>query len=306
MFAALDGAGRSAADVIPLLIAMAIGSAVIWLVVTGLSLYALRAARPLWSERAGFWLITVGGVVVPTLVLAALLAFGMPSLARQLDTSRPADLRLSIVGEQWWWRVRYELPAGGHVDLANEVRLPRGRVAAVTLTSDNVIHSFWIPSLAGKVDMIPGRVTSVMLEPTVAGSYRGVCAEYCGASHARMAFVVEVMEPADFDRWLKNESQPATAPAAEVAAGAGAFIRNGCGACHAIRGTPANATIGPDLTHLGGRRSVAAATVPNEIDQLARWIAEPDHLKPGALMPPFRMLPANELRAMAAYLRSLQ
>ena len=306
MFAALDGAGRSAADVIPLLIAMAIGSAVIWLVVTGLSLYALRTVRPLWSERAGFWLITVGGVAVPTVVLAVLLAFGMPSLARQLDTTREVHLRLSVVGEQWWWRVRYELPGGGQVDLANEIRLPRGRVAAVTLASDNVIHSFWVPSLAGKVDMIPGRTTSLMLEPTVAGSYRGVCAEYCGASHARMAFVVEVMEPADFDRWLENEAQPAAAPAAEVAAGAGAFIRNGCGACHAIRGTPAIATIGPDLTHLGGRRTVAAATVPNDIDQIARWIAEPDHLKPGVLMPPFRMLPANELRDIAAYLRSLQ
>ena len=303
MFAALDGAGRSAADVIPLLIAMSIGSAVIWLVVTGLTLYALRAARPLWSERAGFWLITVGGVVVPTLVLATLLASGMPSLALQLDTSRPVELRLAVVGEQWWWRVRYELPGGGHVDLANEIRLPRGRVAAVTLTSDNVIHSFWIPSLAGKVDMIPGRLTSLMLEPTVTGSYRGVCAEYCGASHARMAFAVEVMEPADFDRWLQNESRPAAAPASD---GAGAFIRHGCGACHAIRGTPAIATIGPDLTHVGSRRSVAAATLPNEIDQIARWLAEPDHVKPGVLMPPFRMLPVNELHAIAAYLRSLQ
>jgi cytochrome c oxidase subunit 2 len=306
VFAALDGAGRSAAEVIPLLIAMAIGSTLIWLVVTGLSLYALRAVRPLWTERAGFWLITLGGVVVPTVVLAVLLAFGMPSLARQLDTSRTADLRLSVVGEQWWWRVRYELPGGGHVDLANEVRLPRGRVAAVTLASDNVIHSVWIPSLAGKVDMIPGRLTSVMLEPTVAGSYRGVCAEYCGASHARMAFVVEVMEPADFDRWLENESRPAAAPASDVAEGADAFIRHGCAACHAIRGTTAIATIGPDLTHLGSRRSVAAATLPNDIEQIARWLAEPDHVKPGALMPPFRMLPVNELRAIAAYLRSLQ
>lgn len=306
MFAALDGAGRSAADVIPLLIAMAIGSAVIWLVVTGLALHAVQAGRPLWSERAGFWLITVGGVVVPTVVLAALLAFGMPSLARQLDTTRQADLRLSVVGEQWWWRVRYELPGGGQVELANEIRLPRGRAAAVTLASDNVIHSFWVPSLAGKVDMIPGRITGLMLEPTVTGSYRGVCAEYCGASHARMAFVVEVMEPAEFDRWLENESRAAAAPAADVAAGAGAFIRNGCGACHAIRGTPSMATIGPDLTHLGSRRSVAAATLPNDIDQIARWIGEPDHVKPGALMPPFRMLPANERRAIAAYLRSLQ
>jgi cytochrome c oxidase subunit 2 len=306
VFAALDGAGRSAADVIPLLTAMVIGSAVIWLVVTGLSLHALRSARPLWSERAGFWLIAVGGVAVPTVVLAALLAFGMPSLARQLDAARAPDLRLSVVGEQWWWRVRYELAGGGHVDLANEIRLPRGRAAAVSLASDNVIHSFWIPSLAGKVDMIPGRITRLMLEPTVAGSFRGVCAEYCGASHARMAFVVEVMEPDDFDRWLANESRPAAAPAPAVADGARAFLRNGCGACHAVRGTEAAATIGPDLTHLGSRRSIAAATLPNDIDPIASWIAEPDHVKPGALMPPFRMLQVDELRAIAAYLRSLQ
>ena len=285
---------------------MVAGSAVIWLIVTGLSLQGLRARRPQWSERAGFWLIVLGGVVIPTAMLAGLLAFGLPSLARQLDGARPADLRLTVVGEQWWWRVRYELPGGGHVDLANEIRLPRGRVAAVTLASDNVIHSFWIPSLAGKVDMIPGRTTSLLLEPTVEGSYRGLCAEYCGESHARMAFAVEVIEPLAFDRWLMHESQPAAAPAAELGVGAQAFVKNGCGACHAIRGTAAVATIGPDLTHVGGRRSIAAATLPNQSEAIARFIAEPAHFKPGARMPPFRMLPADDLRAIADYLRSLQ
>jgi cytochrome c oxidase subunit II len=306
VFAALDGAGRSAADVISLLTVMVAGSAVIWLIVTGLSLHGLRASRRQWTERAGFWLIAIGGVAVPTVVLAGLLAFGMPSLARQLDRGRPADLRLTVVGEQWWWRVRYELPGGGQVDLANEVRLPRGRVALVTLASDNVIHSFWIPSLAGKVDMIPGRTTSLLLEPTMEGSYRGLCAEYCGESHARMAFAVEVMEPLAFDRWLMHESQPAATAAAELDTGARAFAANGCGACHTIRGTAAMATIGPDLTHVGGRRTIAAATLPNQSDAIARWIAEPDHFKPGARMPPFRMLPADDLRAIAEYLRSLQ
>jgi cytochrome c oxidase subunit 2 len=301
VFAALEGAGRDAAQVIPLFAVMAIGSAVIWLVVTALALHGARGGRARWSERAGLWLIAVGGFVVPALVLAALLAYGMPTLARQLDDDRIAAVRLTVAGEQWWWRVRYELPGGGHVDLANEIRLPRDRVAAVTLTSTNVIHSFWIPPLAGKMDMIPGRVTRLMLEPTAVGTYRGVCAEYCGASHARMAFAVEVMEPEAFDRWLLAQAGPAA-----TGAGASAFIANGCGACHAIRGTPAAGVIGPDLTHVGGRLGLAAASLPNTEDDLARWIARPDHVKPGVLMPPFGMLAQDEVRAMAVYLRALQ
>lgn len=176
MFAALEGAGRDAAEVIPLFMVMTVGSAVIWLIVTLLALHGARRGRGRWSERGGLWLIAIGGFAVPAVVLAALLAYGMPTLARQLDGNRAAEVRLTVTGEQWWWRVRYELPAGGHVDLANEVRLPRGRVAEVILTSANVIHSFWIPPLAGKMDMIPGRVTRIMLEPIRTGTYRGVCA----------------------------------------------------------------------------------------------------------------------------------
>lgn len=305
MFAALEGAGRDAAEVIPLFMVMTVGSAVIWLIVTLLALHGARRGRGRWSERGGLWLIAIGGFAVPAVVLAALLAYGMPTLARQLDGNRAAEVRLTVTGEQWWWRVRYELPAGGHVDLANEVRLPRGRVAEVILTSANVIHSFWIPPLAGKMDMIPGRVTRIMLEPIRTGTYRGVCAEYCGASHARMAFAVEVMEPDAYDRWLLAQAEP-SAPAAAASAGAAAFAANGCGACHAIRGTAAAGVIGPDLTHVGSRIGIAAASLPNSEGDLLRWIARPDHVKPGALMPPFGMLPRDDLQAMAAYLRSLQ
>jgi cytochrome c oxidase subunit 2 len=155
------------------------------------------------------------------------------------------------------------------------------------------------------MDMIPGRITRLMLEPTEIGTYRGVCAEYCGASHARMAFAVDVMEPDDFDRWLLAQTQPSVS-AAGANAGATAFIANGCAACHAVRGTAAAGTIGPDLTHVGSRLSIAAASLSNAEADLARWIARPDHVKPGALMPPFGMLPAGDLQAMAAYLRSLQ
>jgi cytochrome c oxidase subunit II len=326
---ALRAAGRDAAEVANLFWVMAAGAAVIWLVTTALSLYATRSHRAPWSERAGLILIAVGGGVVPVVVLAALFAFGLPSLARQRAGAENATTRITVIGEQWWWRVQYELPDGTRVELANEVRLPRDRVTAVTLTSTNVIHSFWVPALAGKVDMTPGRVTHLTLEPTVAGTYRGVCAEYCGASHARMGFDVEVMEPAEFDRWLNEEARPAFAtgrlnsvpgtdlnpadgagrlnsvPGTELD-GARAFDRNGCAACHSVRGTAAIATIGPDLTHVGRRRRIAAASLPNQPDELVRFLARPDHIKPGILMPAFAMLPAGELRAIAAYLQSLQ
>ena len=306
MFDALSSAGRDADDIARLFWVMASGAAVIWLIFTGLALHARRSRRSPWSERAGLQLIAIGGAVVPAVVLAALFAYGMPTLVRQLDTGAEASVRVTVVGEQWWWRVRYELPGGRHVDLANEVRLPRGLTTAVTLTSTNVIHSFWVPALAGKVDMTPGRVTHLTLEPTTTGRYRGACAEYCGASHARMAFVVEVMEPDAFEHWLAAQALPATPAASDVAAGATAFLRNGCGACHSIRGSPAVATIGPDLTHIASRHSIAAASLPNQPDAIVRWIARPDHIKPGALMPPFGALPPAELGAIAAYLRSLQ
>ena len=302
VFAALEGAGRDAAATLPLFVIMTAGSALIWLVVTLFALHAMRHRRSAWSERAGIWLIVVGGCAVPGVLLAALLAYGMPVLARQLD-DRPSGVRLTIVGEQWWWRVRYELPGGGHADLANEVRLPRDRVAEVTLTSSNVIHSFWVPALAGKMDMIPGRTTRLYLEPTRAGTYRGVCAEYCGAAHARMALAVEVMEPDAFDRWLLAQAAPAVVTGG---AGANAVIANGCGACHAIRGTAAAGTIGPDLTHVGGRHGLAAASLPNSEVGLVRWMTDPDGIKPGALMPPFGMMSAEQLQTMAAYLHSLR
>ncbi len=303
MFDVLRSAGRDAAEIADLFWVMTAGGAVIWLAVTAIALHASRARGSRWSERDGLRLILIGGCVVPALVLAALLAYGMPALARQRALVADPAVRVTIVGEQWWWRVRYDAPGGVSVELANEIRLPRDRVTEVTLTSTNVIHAFWIPALAGKVDLIPGRITRLTLEPTIAGTYRGWCAEYCGASHARMALVAEVMTPDAFDRWLTEQAQSAVAVAG---AGAEAFFTNGCAACHAIRGTPAVATIGPDLTHVGSRRSIAAGTLPNDVESLMRFVAHPDRIKPGALMPPFAALPDEEQRRIAEYLRTLQ
>ncbi len=303
MWSTLEPAGRSAAEVATLLAIMTVGAAVVWLAVTWLALHATRARRGNWSERAGLWLIVGGGVALPLVVLSALLIVGMPELSRQLAAAPAGTLRVHVSGEQWWWRIRYEQPGAAFLALANELRLPRGQTIEVVLTSSDVIHSFWIPPLAGKVDMIPGRVTRLILEPDRTGSFRGVCAEYCGASHARMGFAVEVMEPDAFASWLSAQAQPARA---FDTPGARAYASSGCAACHTVRGTGADSSIGPDLTHVGSRLTLAAGALPNTLENLERWVANPAAFKPGSLMPPFGGLPPGELKAIAAYLKDLQ
>jgi cytochrome c oxidase subunit 2 len=303
MWSTLASAGRDAAEVAGLLGIMAVVATAIWLSFTLLAVHAARSERAQWSERTGLWLIVGGGVVLPLVVLSALLAVGLPALARQLKAAPPGALRVHVSGEQWWWRVTYEQPDAPSIELANELRLPRGQTVEMILTSVDVIHSFWVPSLAGKMDMIPGRVTRLTLEPEHAGFYRGVCAEYCGASHARMGFAVEVMEPQAFADWIAAQARPARAG---EGAGPGVFASSGCAACHAVRGTDATATIGPDLTHMGSRLTIAAGALPNTIADLERWLADPAAIKPGALMPPFGSLAPAELRALAVYLKELQ
>jgi cytochrome c oxidase subunit II len=302
MWSTLAPAGQDAAEVSRLFWIMLSGGAVIWSLVAGLLIYANWRRRALWSARRGVWLIVVGGVAVPSVVLAALLAYGMPVLAGQQAAAAAGSLRVHVSGEQWWWRIRYELADGAFLEVANELRLPLGQVTEVVLTSADVIHSFWVPSLAGKVDMIPGRLTRLTLEPTRAGRFRGVCAEYCGASHARMAFAVDVVEPADFAAWLAAQARPSLPDEA----GPALFSAAGCASCHTIRGTSAAATIGPDLTHVGSRFAIGAGALPNTRDNLARWIADPHAIKPEVLMPPFRGLSQDDLGALASYLRELR
>jgi cytochrome c oxidase subunit 2 len=303
MWSTLEAAGRGAAEVAGLLGIMTVVAAIVWVLVTLLALHALRANRSRWSDRAGLRLIVGGGVALPLVVLSALMFAGMPLLSRQLKAAPSGGLRIHVSGEQWWWRVRYETPGTQPIELANELRLPRGQIIEVVLTSVDVIHSFWVPSLAGKVDMIPGRMTRLLLEPHRAGVFRGVCAEYCGASHARMGFAVEVMEPGAFAEWLAAQARPATA---SESGGSRAFASSGCAACHAVRGTDAIGSIGPDLTHVGSRMTIAGGVLPNTTEDLERFIANPAAIKPGALMPPFGSLPPAELRALAAYLKDLQ
>jgi cytochrome c oxidase subunit II len=304
---ALEPAGREAARIADLFRWMTVGAVVIWLLVIGLTLYCVRARPEAPGRRRTNFLIIGGGVVIPTAVLTALLIYGLIPLPTLLAPAPEGSLRIAVSGEQWWWRVNYLPPGGEPVALANEIRLPVGEPVEFHLESPDVIHSFWIPPLGGKVDMIPGRRTRLTLEPARTGVFRGACAEYCGTSHALMNFPVVVLEKPEFARWLEHQRAPARAPAGPLAArGQELFLANGCGACHTIRGTQAGGVIGPDLTHVGGRLSLGAGTLRNEPDDFVRWIAHTQNVKPGVLMPAFGMLPPDELAALAAYLDGLQ
>lgn len=267
------------------------------------AVYATRSSSGGLDERLAKRFILWGGVAFPTVVLTALLIYGL----RLMPVLRASGegLTIAVAGEQFWWRVTYQPKDGPPVRSANEVRVPVGERVAFALTSPDVIHSFWNPSLGGKVDMIPGRENRLVLKAEKAGVYRGVCAEFCGASHALMAFPVIAMEKPDFDAWLSGQSRPA-AEAAETAQGKTLFLQNGCGACHAVAGTEARGEVGPDLTRFGERATIGAGTLPNEPEQIARFIRETDTVKPRVKMPAYPALPREDLLAIAGYLGSLK
>ncbi|GGE22276.1 cytochrome c oxidase subunit II [Polymorphobacter glacialis] len=275
-------------------------SIVVWLAVIGVAIYAMRRNRDIASDHTGLWLILGGGVIIPTVVLSVLLVWSLGVMPTLREPSRPPALVVEISAERFWWRVRYR-DANLVVDSANELRLPLGEPVEIILTSPDVIHSFWVPNLAGKMDAIPGRTTRLLLEPERVGRFRGQCAEFCGTSHAQMAFAVEVMPRAGFDRWIAAEARPAV-----PLAGAVLFETHGCGACHMIRGTAARGTAGPDLTHVGSRRTIAAAALPMREADLIRWIAHTEDVKPEVNMPSFAMLPRRDIEALATYLLALK
>jgi cytochrome c oxidase subunit 2 len=300
---ALTVFGEEAATVRHLTIVMLIGAIVIAAGVAALMIAAVRAPEGRLTLSGGMRLIGWAGGVVPVVVLLGLLLYSLPAM-RPLPVAN-GDLRIAVEGEQFWWRVRYQPPGAPPLVTANEIRIPVGRTVQFDLTAGDVIHSFWIPGLAGKMDMIPGRTNRLIVRATKPGRFRGVCTEFCGLSHALMAFDVVAMEPAAFDAWLANERRPA-APAPDTAAGARAFAANGCAGCHAIAGTPAVGQIGPDLTHLGSRSSLGAGTQPMTRAALVRFITDAPAVKPGARMPAYPQMSSNDAQAIAAYLESLK
>lgn len=307
---ALQPAGVEAAEVATLFWIMLAAGTLIWtltLVAAWYAAYGRKHDPDAGADRRPLLLIAGGGVVIPTVLLGALLWRGLSQLDSGLRPVQP-DLRIAVTGERFWWRVQYLDSSGNHtapVTLANELRIPVGQRTELRLSSPEVIHSLWIPSLAGKVDMMPGRETRMILEPTRTGRFRGICAEYCGTGHANMMFTVDVL-PADvFDQWLRAQSQPALASTATTRGGE-LFASNGCPACHSIRGTGAKGVIGPDLTHVGSRPTLAAMALPMNAENQQRWIHDSVSIKPGSLMPGFQMIPDEELRLISDYLMSLK
>ncbi|MEX0807175.1 MAG: cytochrome c oxidase subunit II [Dongiaceae bacterium] len=299
-------AGTDAAAIAQLSWVLFVGGGLVFAVVMGLTAIASLGAerrRRFLSERK---FIVIAGAILPAIVLTALLVYGLTLTGTRIAIAEADALRIEVTGEQWWWRVRYP-DSGGDIITANEIRIPADRPIELTLLSADVIHSFWVPNLAGKIDMIPGTVNRLTLRATQPGEYRGQCAEFCGGPHALMAFHVVALEPAAFDIWLAAQREPAASPETALQQeGADLFVASGCGGCHSIRGTAAIGTIGPDLTHVGGRLTIAAATLPADAASFARWIRDNQYIKPNNLMPPFGTLSDDELAALGAYLEHLK
>jgi cytochrome c oxidase subunit 2 len=245
------------------------------------------------------------GIVIPLVVLLVLFATSdiyaiRFSAAPARSTTRAT---VQIVGHEWWWEVRYP---GTQAVTANEVHIPARTRVQVIATTDDVIHSLWVPRLARKIDMVPGRENRILMEASQPGTYLGQCSEFCGLQHAHMRLTVVAEPPSAFGTWLANMSRPATVAAGGAAhEGQALFFSRGCAGCHQLRGSGANATVGPDLTHLATRSTLAALTVRNRPEQLAAWIRSPQSFKPGARMPDLGLSPA-EARTLANFLDSLR
>jgi cytochrome c oxidase subunit 2 len=234
-----------------------------------------------------------------------LLIIGIPTLRiifRTQEAPAATALRVDVAGKQWWWEFRYP---DLNVTTANELHLPVGQTVAFHLNAPDVIHSFWIPQLGGKRDVVPHRVNQLTLTPTTPGEYVGQCAEFCGTSHANMRFRVIVQAREEFDRWVRGQQAPPPAPTEALAQqGQTLFSQSACVGCHTIAGV-SGGQIGPNLSHFGSRKTLAANMMPNSPDNVARWIENPDHMKPGARMPNLGMS-AEQSKAIAAYLLSLK
>jgi cytochrome c oxidase subunit 2 len=301
----LDPAGPYAGPVTTLAWGLLIGGGIVLLIVLialGVALWGKPGLRQRLGGDKAIW---IGGVGFPVVVLTALLVWGLWLTASlQATAPRPGEMRVRVTGEMWWWRVAY-LGEGGRavINDANELHIPIGRPVLLDLQSADVIHSFWVPRLAGKLDMIPGRTNLLRIQADRPGTYGGQCAEYCGGPHALMGFVVVAHEPEAFARWQAARLAP---PVPHLGRGAELFVSSGCAACHTVRGTAANGIAGPDLSHVGSRRTLGAGILPNGHAALAGWVRGSQALKPGNRMPSYPQLPPADLAALASYLDGLK
>lgn len=286
-------------------------ASVVVIVIAGLLIAGLLRRRheggDLMRTGGGLSWIMIGGIAVPGLILLGVLFFAMSTLAADTAPASKPAVTVQVIGHRWWWEVRYPGSSPGDLFVtANEIHIPTGQPVRLELTTADVIHSFWIPQLAGKMDLIPGQRNVTWIEADSAGTYWGHCGEYCGMQHANMMMSLTAEPPDRFTRWLAAQRAPAAEPDDQASiAGLQVFERSACALCHTIRGTGAGGAIGPDLTHVGSRQTIAAGTIPNRRGYLAGWIANPQGIKPGVAMPAVPLSP-GELNAVVTYLQSLK
>jgi|SRR5581483_2432923 len=282
--------------------------AVAWgglLLVVALLFAAWKRRQTRGGDRFGTWMVGGAGIAMPIGVVAALFFFSDVFLIR--DTQAPAAsetrLTVTVIGHQWFWEARYP---GTRAVVADEIHIPTRTPVNLQVRTVDVIHSFWVPELNRKIDVIPGRTNRILLETDRPGTYRGQCAEFCGLQHAHMAFLLIAQPPAQFRAWLARQAKPARRPTtAAQRDGRRVFLEGPCASCHTLRGTPADGVVGPDLTHLASRSTLAGLVLPNRKGYLAGWIVDSQHIKPGNQMPDVQ-LSGPQLTDLLAYLESLR
>ncbi len=306
---ALQPSGAAAREVAYLWWAMFWAGTAIFLLVLGLLLYASFQAPERRWRIAPVKMIVAGGVVLPIVALSILLVFGLRA-GSGVSADLPENaISIRVTAHQWWWDIEYvdHRDPSRNFTTANELYLPVNQPVELLMTSSDVIHSLWLPRLAGKLDLIPSQTNRLVIEAEEPGVFRGQCAEFCGLAHAQMAFYAVAVPQEKFEAWAERQRSPATPPETRaVHAGKDAFDASGCVVCHTVRGGGAWGTEGPDLTHLGSRLTIAAGTFDNTRENVAAWIARNDDMKPGNKMPEFPHLDRETRLSIAAYLESLQ
>jgi cytochrome c oxidase subunit 2 len=286
---------------------------VMWLLIA----WAATTRRGTLEEHApvdvggGQGWIAIGGVVIPFIVLSILFVLGLKLLASfPIHDPHHADVKpdILVIGHQWWWEVHYlNLQPSLEATTANEIHIPVNRPVTLELESQDVIHSFWVPALHGKVDLIPGHPNFVRIEASHVGNFSGQCAEYCGAQHAHMRLLVVAQEPDEYQAWLEQQRKPGAEPTSQEAIdGEKIFLAGPCSMCHTVRGTVAGGRVAPDLTHIGSREYIASNSFPNNDAYLEAWITHAQSLKPETQMPNLTQFNGQQLRDLVAYLRQLQ
>ncbi len=295
----------------PLLIAFLITAAVMW----GLLLWVALRKTGTFDAHApsdaggGLGWVIIGGFIVPGVAFTASFVATIGVLRGfPVEHEQALAPEIRVVGRQWWWQVEYRGPRlADRFVTANEIHIPIGRPVDIELATADVIHSFWVPRLHGKVDLVPGMKNTIRIEATQVGVYPGACAEFCGLQHAGMRFLVVAEGADEYQRWLERQRRPAIAMTdPQAARGESVFMRAACPMCHAVAGTAALATVGPDLTHLASRSTLGAGWVPKDIATLHAWVMNAPSLKPGTRMPALTQLTGPELHDLVAYLEALR